>query len=450
MLGWFDRAVAEVALFGAATILAGGIDDLLVDLLWWRVRRADPAHDALPPAPPLRLAVFVPAWDEHRVIGAMLAAALARYDHPDYRIYVGCYPNDPATGAAVAAIAARDARVRVVTGLHDGPTTKADCLNTLWRALLRADAQDGRVTAAVVLHDAEDVVHPLELRVFDDHLRDAALVQLPVVPLIEPRRRLVSGHYADEFAESHRRDLVVRSALGAALPLAGVGCAIRRDVLDRLGAGSDAPFEAQSLTEDYELGLRVAALGLPARFVRLRERAGGALIATRAYFPDTVDTAVRQKARWVTGIALAGWDRTGWGRTRRPAEYWMRMRDRRGLLAVLALLAAYAALVGWGVSSLGHALLATPAPPVGTGLRALLMLNAGLLCWRMAARAGHSAAEHGWREGLWSLPRAVVANYIAMLAARRALGRYMAGLLGEAPRWDKTAHRFPDVLPDAR
>ena len=120
MLGWFDRAVAEVALFGAATILAGGIDDLLVDLLWWRVRRADPAHDALPPAPPLRLAVFVPAWDEHRVIGAMLAAALARYDHPDYRIYVGCYPNDPATGAAVAAIAARDARVRVVTGLHVG------------------------------------------------------------------------------------------------------------------------------------------------------------------------------------------------------------------------------------------------------------------------------------------------------------------------------------------
>ena len=105
--------------------------------------------------------------------------------------------------------------------MHDGPTTKADCLNTLWRALLRADAQDGRVTAAVVLHDAEDVVHPLELRVFDDHLRDAALVQLPVVPLIEPRRRLVSGHYADEFADTNCSLMAyLRSVL--AIPISGL------------------------------------------------------------------------------------------------------------------------------------------------------------------------------------------------------------------------------------
>jgi adsorption protein B len=450
VLGGFDRIVMEVALFGAAIILLGGVDDLLVDLMWWRVRRAEPVRADLPPAPPLPLAVFVPAWDERRVIGAMLAATLARYDHPDYRLYVGCYPNDPDTVAAARAIAAGDGRVRVVVAPHDGPTTKADCLNHLWRALCRDDAGADRRTAAVVLHDAEDVVHPAELRVFDDHLRDVALVQLPVVPLIESRRRLVSGHYADEFAESHRRDLVVRSALGAALPLAGVGCAIRRDALERLDARLGTPFEPQSLTEDYELGLRVAALGMPARFVRWRERAGGPLIATRAYFPDTVDTAVRQKARWVAGIALAGWDRTGWGQRRDPAEYWMRMRDRRGVLAVLALLAAYAALLGWGVSWGAHAYRGTVPQPVGAGLRALLMLNAGLLCWRLTARALHTAAEHGWREGCWSVPRALVANCIAMLAARRAVTRYVGTLLGAAPRWDKTAHRFPDTLPDPR
>ncbi len=445
-LGGFDRAVAELALFAAAFILAGGIDDLLVDLLWWRVRPGEPARTDLSPAPPLPLAVFVPAWDEQHVIGAMLTATLARYDHPDYRLYVGCYPNDPGTLNAARAVADREGRVRVVVAMHDGPTTKADCLNHLWRALCEDDAATGRRTAAVVLHDAEDVVHPAELRTFDDHLRDAALVQLPVVPLIEPRRRLVSGHYADEFAESHRRDLVVRSALGVALPLAGVGCAIRLDALRRLDGGSGTPFEPQSLTEDYELGLRLAALGLPARFVRWREQADGPLIATRAYFPDTVDTAVRQKARWVTGIALSGWDRTGWGKGGGPAEYWMRMRDRRGLLAVLALLAAYAALLGWGVSSLAHAWRGSTPAPVGIGLRALLMLNAGLLIWRLAARASHTAAEHGWREGVWSIPRALVANYIAMLAARRALTRYIATLFGAAPRWDKTAHRFPEAL----
>ncbi len=237
-LGGFDRILLEVALFGAAIILAGGIDDLLVDLTWWRVRREEPLRTDTPSAPPLPLAVFVPAWDEQRVIGAMLAATLARYDHPDYRLYVGCYPNDPGTCTVVRAIASGDARVRLVMAPHDGPTTKADCLNHMWRALCRDDERVDRRTAGVVLHDAEDVVHRAELRLFDDHLRDVALVQLPVVPLIDPRRRLVSGHYADEFAESHRRDLVVRSALGAALPLAGVGCAIRRD------AWNDSPQDA--------------------------------------------------------------------------------------------------------------------------------------------------------------------------------------------------------------
>lgn len=449
-LVWFDRVIAELALFAASVILIGGIDDLFMDLLWWRVRSDEPVRDAVPPAPPLPLAVFVPAWDEERVIGAMLSATLDRYDHPDYRIFVGCYPNDPGTIAAASAVAATDARVRVVVGPRPGPTTKADCLNQLWAALRRDDEGAGRRTAAVVLHDAEDVVHPAELRLFDDHLRDAALVQLPVVPLIEPRRRLVSGHYADEFAESHRRDLVVRSALGAALPLAGVGCAIRRDALERLDAGGGTPFEPQSLTEDYELGLRVAALGLPARFVRWREQAGGAIIATRAYFPDKIDASVRQKTRWVTGIALSGWDRTGWGQRRHLAEYWMRMRDRRGLLAVLALLAAYGALVGWSVSSLAHAWRGTTPAPAGVGLRVLLVLNAGLLGWRLVARAAHTAAEHGWREGGWSVPRALVANLIAMLAARRALVRYVAILFGAPPRWDKTLHRFPDLLPDPR
>ncbi|MGJ3628815.1 hypothetical protein AB5I41_21435 [Sphingomonas sp. MMS24-JH45] len=33
---------------------------------------------------------------------------------------------------------------------------------------------------------------------------------------------------------------------------------------------------------------------------------------------------MRQKARWMIGIALAGWDRTGWGGDRRVAEMWMR------------------------------------------------------------------------------------------------------------------------------
>jgi adsorption protein B len=43
----------------------------------------------------------------------------------------------------------------------DGPTTKADCLNHLYDALLAYETSSGRSPVAVVLHDAEDVVHPL-------------------------------------------------------------------------------------------------------------------------------------------------------------------------------------------------------------------------------------------------------------------------------------------------
>jgi bacteriophage N4 adsorption protein B len=71
------------------------------------------------PAKPGRLAVFIPAWDEGRVIGQMLTRAIETFEHDDYLLYVGCYPNDPATIAAVAAIG--DPRVRLVMGRRRDP-----------------------------------------------------------------------------------------------------------------------------------------------------------------------------------------------------------------------------------------------------------------------------------------------------------------------------------------
>ncbi len=204
-----DIIAREAFLFAGVGLLIGGLDDLLVDLVFigrsiWCRRTVRPCLRDLP-APLVRapLAIFVPAWDEVAVIGAMLATAVARFEHEDYRIYVGAYPNDRATIDAAAAAAACDPRITVVIGDHDGPTTKADCLNTLWHALRRSDAEAGRRTKAIVLHDAEDVVHPLELRVFDSLIDRYAVVQLPILPLVKRGARLVSGHYADEFAEAH-------------------------------------------------------------------------------------------------------------------------------------------------------------------------------------------------------------------------------------------------------
>lgn len=449
--GWVawivDPALHEAMLLAGVLFLIGGSDDLLVDLIWLVLHRPMRRFENLPlPEQRGRLAVFVPAWDEAAVIGGMLTAALSRYRHDDYRLYVGCYPNDRVTIAAVAAVAAGEPRVRLVIGERQGPTTKADCLNTLWRELLRADAADRRETRAVVLHDAEDVVDPYELALADRLLDRHALIQLPVMPLIAPESPLVSGHYADEFAYAHQVALEVRARVGAGLPLAGVGCIVRRDALEAL-AGDGTPFEEASLTEDYELGLRVAQLGLPGCFARVLAPGSKVPIATRAYFPDRVGTAVVQKARWMTGIALSGWDRTGWGARLSPVEWWMRMRDRRAILGVVALALGYLAVVGWALSAGAHALAGSPQPGPGPWLLLVLQLNFVLLAWRLAMRAAMTGRLHGWREAAWSLPRALVGNYIAMLAARRAVLRYVAILAGQKVRWDKTAHRFPDLTP---
>lgn len=350
LISAIDFATREATLFAAIWFFAGGIDDLLVDCVYLFQRARGWLHgdepETLPAAiPDGRIAVFVAAWQEANVIGKMLRTALTRFDHPDYRIYVGTYPNDLATIYRVAAVAAQDARVTLVIGPNPGPTTKADNLNAIWRALLRDEAVEGQV-AAVMLHDAEDVVHAQELRVVAHALIDHEAVQLPVHPLPVPGSRFVSGHYCDEFAEQHAKGMPVRQALGAALPLAGVGCALRRDVIEAIAVARDgAPFDENSLTEDYELGLTVGAMGGRTLFARVAERAGGRPVAVRAYFPASFETAVRQKSRWMIGIALAGWDRTGWGAAGAISDHWMRMRDRRVTLAIPVLVLGYCAFV---------------------------------------------------------------------------------------------------------
>jgi adsorption protein B len=450
-----ELAMQEVALFAAFGFLVLGMSDVIVDFLWfWLLFSGRLGPDKAFDRDIARLseggtttglmAVFVPAWDEADVIERMLAQALLRFSPGDFCLYVGCYPNDPETIAAVRRVA--DPRVRLVIGAAPGPTTKADCLNRLWEALLEDERAEGRRARAIILHDAEDVVHSAELAIFDRLIGQFDLVQLPVLPLIDDNSRWIAGHYIDEFAESHAKELVVRAAVGAGLPSAGVGCAFARDALERLAERAGGlPFDAESLTEDYELGLRLRAMGGRAAFVRSFGVESRSLVATREYFPGTIDAAVSQKARWMVGIALSGWDRLGW--TGGLAERWMRLRDRQSVLAALVLLAGYCALLSWALLEARNILLGVPAPPTPALLQVLLWLNAMLFTWRLAMRFGFVSRAYGWREGLRSLPRVVVGNAIAMLAARRAVLRYRHSRRTGRTRWDKTVHAYPAIMP---
>lgn len=433
---------AELALFAAAGFLIFAIDDLLVDALYflrapWRRELAVP-RDLRPTG---WMAVFIPCWSEAAVIAPMLRSTLSRYDHPDYLLFVGYYRNDPATERAVRSVA--DERVHPVLVNSDGPTTKAHCLNRLYAELVAHEQRLKRPAKAVVLHDAEDLVHPLELRLFDRLVEQAGMVQLPVIPLLDKSSPWVAGHYADEFAAAHTRDLVVRQEVGAAIPSAGVGCAIERVALSRMAARRDgAPFGGTSMTEDYEIGLRLGAIGERTVFVRMAEAYGSpAVIATRSHFPASIGAAVRQKARWVGGIAFAGWDQLGW--CGGIGERWMRLRDRRAPLAAVLTASGYCAAFLWAELSLAAALGAPITIPVSPALAWLMKVNAALLAWRMAMRARFTSLAYGWREGLRSIPRAFVGNIIATLAAHRALLSHEKG--GPAA-WDKTDHVFPMEL----
>jgi adsorption protein B len=268
------------------------------------------------------------------------------------------------------------------------------------------------------------------------------MVQIPVVPMIDGGARWVGGHYGDEFAEAHGKELPLRCALGVPIPSAGVGCAVTRAALALLaGERGGHPFRADSLTEDYEMGMLIGAHGLGGIFVDA-VGADGERIVSRGEFPGRIELAVRQKARWIAGIALAGWDHLGWP-GRRDASWlarWMLWRDRRAPLAAVVLLAAY---LGTAVSLLGvagQALLGWRALEVGQGARFLFGASAILLLWRLAVRAWFTTRCHGWREGLRAVPRAFVANMIAILAARRAIAIYGRMVRSGVVVWDKTEH----------
>jgi adsorption protein B len=441
----------ELLLFSAIWLLLGAIDDLCIDLIWicrhiyrkFAYYRSQPplmAHQLRPSKDAGLLAIFIPAWGEASVIPAMLGHCTTSWRNCEcnYRIYVGCYPNDSQSAASVIAAAALNHRIRIVLVRHHGPTTKADCLNRLWQALLSDEMAAGRKAKTVILHDAEDAVHPDELQIFDRLLAKGGAVQLPVIPVRTPGSRWISGHYCDEFAEAHGKTMVVREALGAPLPLAGVACAIDRKLLGRIALRNNGnPFDVGSLTEDYELGMHIGSVGGRTIMARLMDR-NGELAGTRACFPDTLSASVRQKTRWLTGISLAGWDRLGWKGN--LAQKWMLIHDRRSIFAAVVLLAAYGAIVLTAALMLGEAGGLHRSQPLPATLVALLVINAAFLLWRLGVRAAFVGALYGPGEALLSVPRSLIANIIAIMAARRACMAYARHIFGAPLRWDKTAH----------
>ena len=147
VLHWLALVEHELLLFAGFFFLLGAIDELSMDFAWFWLRLTGRAETPVMSRRNIhyrrlsgRAAVLVPAWQEARVIADTLTHALAVWPQDDLRIYVGVYRNDPETLEAAARGARGDARVRIVVHDRDGPSTKADCLNRLYKAM-----QPGRI-----------------------------------------------------------------------------------------------------------------------------------------------------------------------------------------------------------------------------------------------------------------------------------------------------------------
>lgn len=455
---WLALAQHELLLFAGVFFLIGAADDLAIDFAWLWLKLTGRAQTSEVDRSELQVrelhgaaAIFIPAWNEANVIGDTIRHALGSWQQTNLRLYVGCYRNDPATISAAMAAACGDERLRIVIHDRAGPSTKADCLNRLYAAMRDDEQRTGAEFSMTVLHDAEDLVDPGGLAMLDQAVaKGAQFAQLPVEPLPQTDSRWLGSHYCEEFAEAHAKAMVVRDAMGAGLPAAGVGCAVSRDALRRLSHGkpNGDPFRTDSLTEDYELGLAIAQSGGTCRFLRARG-SDGLLIATRAYFPAKLDEVVRQKTRWVHGIALQGWDQIGWGNG--LIERWMRARDRRGPMTALLLLLGYSLIaltaLGWTAIGLGYGQAVEFSPL----LKWLLIANFAAFIWRAVFRFAFTAREYGPAEGARAVLRIPLTNIISIMAGRRAVFAYAKTLMGSAIIWDKTDHTsHPARMPQAR
>lgn len=158
LLAFADRWAGAILVPVALWILVSAADDLAI-MAVWLLRR--PRVKPPPPDQPERpIAIFVPCWQEAPVIARMLEHNFSAIRYRNYHWFVGAYPNDSDTQRAVESVIAKHPNVHLALCPHDGPTSKADCLNWVFQCMLLFEQQSGAHFEVILQHDAEDLVHP--------------------------------------------------------------------------------------------------------------------------------------------------------------------------------------------------------------------------------------------------------------------------------------------------
>ncbi|XPE55187.1 glycosyltransferase [Shigella flexneri] len=256
-----------IAITLAVIMFISGLDDFFIDVVYWvrRIKRKLSVYRRYPrmsyrelyKPDEKPLAIMVPAWNETGVIGNMAELAATTLDYENYHIFVGTYPNDPDTQRDVDEVCARFPNVHKVVCARPGPTSKADCLNNVLDAITQFERSANFAFAGFILHDAEDVISPMELRLFNYLVERKDLIQIPVYPFEREWTHFTSMIYIFMSFQSCMADVPVREALREECRSAGVGTCFSCCAVTARSADGDGIALTCRVYSTFDIGFRL-------------------------------------------------------------------------------------------------------------------------------------------------------------------------------------------------
>ncbi len=252
--------------------------------------------DALPEPLP-RYAVLVPLYRETAVIDQLIDALLELdYSADRLQISLVVEEHDHPTREALAR-RSLPAHMRVVVVPPGNPRTKPRALNF---------ALQDAVGDYVVVFDAEDMPEPDQLKralsLFQSAQGKVGCVQARL-GLYNPNASLLSRQFTIEYNALFGALLPVLAYLRLPVPLGGTSNHFPRRILQAAGG-----WDAYNVTEDADLGIRLARLGLEVQVINS---------TTWEEAPETFRVWLCQRTRW-----LKGWMQTYLVHMRQPGRLW--------------------------------------------------------------------------------------------------------------------------------
>lgn len=428
-------------------LIISGIDDTFIDLLYWfhrwKYKKSLPDLKKINSTPENSIALIICAWKEHRVIERTIIYALSKINYSNYKIFVGLYPNDTKTLEVVNNIAKKNNKVVVCVNTKEGPTTKADNLNNVYKIIKESEYKNHKQFDIVLIHDSEDFIHSESLKLFNYIIsrQNVDAVQIPVVPIKDDKGKFIHRIYCDGFAEVHTKDMVVRQVLNAFIPFAGTGMAFKRDLFEFLENNYGQVFNEHNLTEDYELGLKLHKMGFKTCFVNMLSNYKNEVtrIATKEYFPNNFWSAVKQRSRWTAGICFQNWKIHKWEGSYKT-KYFL-LRDRKTIFSNLMVFLSVVVLVFFLIYLLqgffNYDIIKSVVNERSV-LSYLLWAAFGFMLMRLFHRFIFTYNWYGLKYAVFSLLRISVDNFINFFATLRALKVF--ALMKQKIIWESTEH----------